>query len=295
MAEPILVPYKSPPDPAGGTTNVHNPLLSLAYHTTLKCVVCVDCQIVILVENLFGHMTNNDHKSKDGSKLSTPIIQANVKEYLDSLDLNYGLVRRPEPGSIVPAYFWLEKPQNGYECTICEDYAAIKEDTLRNHIQGKNGPADKGCRKYIQSNLNWKDLMEPCFVQRFSNNGAGEFRSYFRVHPNISVNTSTQFTDFLSELPNSLKSGASLYHSRSGSIQTKEFDLPPFLAKTKWTEIVDGFSVGKMVSSVSLKSKSDEIFHRLRPMGKKLLNSVPSTTTVPHVILNGLTAYRTKR
>jgi orsellinic acid/F9775 biosynthesis protein OrsD len=297
--QPILVHYKSPPGPAV-IANIHNPLFSLAYHTTMKCVVCVDCQMVILAANLPGHMTTNPkHKPKDGSRVSAPKIQADLREYLGNLDLNYDLVQRPNPGTVVPAYFWLEMPQDGYICTICEDYAAVKKDTLRNHIQGKAGPEDGGCRAAIhRTDLNWSDLINPCSVQRFSNNGSGEFKSYFRVYPNVSANTSTRFTDFLSELPDSLKSGASLYRSHSGSIQTIEFDLPPFLAKTKWTEIVEGFSVGKMAASVSLRSKgddSDQLFHRLRPMGKRLLSSISSTINVPHVILDGLTAYKTKR
>ena len=297
--KPMLVHYKS--TPGDTSTKIYNPLLSLAYHTTMKCVICVDCQMVVLAENLGEHLTTNpDHKPKDGSRISIPKILAEIEEYLGNLDLNYELVQRPKPGSVVAPYSWLKNLQEGFICTICDDYSALKEDTLRNHIQGKKGPKDKSCRKSLRGlvSMKWSDFMEQCFVQRFSNNGSREFKTYFRVYPNVSANTSTRFTDFLSHLPDSLKKGSSLYHSHSGSIQTIEFDLPPFLVKTKWTEIVEGFSVRKMAASVSLRSKgdgSDKLFERLRPMGKRLLNSISSTINVPHVILNGLTAYKTKK
>lgn len=71
--KPMLVHYKS--TPGDTSTKIYNPLLSLAYHTTMKCVVCVDCQMVVLAENLGGHLTTNpDHEPKDGSRISTSKI-----------------------------------------------------------------------------------------------------------------------------------------------------------------------------------------------------------------------------
>jgi hypothetical protein len=75
MAEPISRPpmlvhyYISTPGHTG--TKIYNLLLSLVYHTTMKCVVCVDCQMVVLAENLGGHLTTNlNHKPKDGTRMA---------------------------------------------------------------------------------------------------------------------------------------------------------------------------------------------------------------------------------
>ena len=133
----------------------------------MKCIICVDCRMVILASNLVGHLADNPkHKPIDGTRISTTKIQADIKEYLESLDLDESLVRRPAPDAIIPAYSSLEKPQSGYRCTIRVDYAAVQKDTLWNHIQEKNGPKGKGCcdGASVPSDMNWTDLMESCSV-----------------------------------------------------------------------------------------------------------------------------------
>lgn len=269
----------------------YDPLLSLAYHTEMKCIVCFDCRMAIPSKHIKGHITNADHRPKVGEgKLIVPHLKRDLDEYLSALVLDDNQVQRPAPKSVIPPYTWLEKPQKGWVCKICNDYACQTQETMRKHLNmtGTCRSSDRSSDKYSNN-----ELMDPCFVQRFG--PSHPFKSYFRVYPNVSVETGTLFTDFLSNLPDSLKEGAPLYSSDTRSIQTKEFDLPPFLAKTKWTEAVRGYSRRKMVISVALPSKDNQFFSRLQPLGKRLFTSIRSTTLLPHQILNGLTAYKTKK
>jgi len=256
----------------------------------MKCVVCTDCRIVVSPDNLHGHVTNPKHKPKDGTKI-IPNLKKDVKVYLESLDLDYRLVRRPAPRSVVPPYPWLGKPQDGWLCKLCGDYAAPAKDTLRIHINGTcKGSAH--CPTSLRS-INWMSLIERCSVQRFGSQSP--FMTFFRVFPNVSSETAPQFVEFLSELSDSFKKGMPLYSSDPQSTAPKEFDLPPFLAKTKWPEAVSRFSLRKMVRSITVPPKDDQLYGHLRPFGKILLTSIRSTTKIPHLILNGLTAYKTRK
>jgi hypothetical protein len=269
----------------------YDPLRALAYHTKMKCIVCLDCRMAIPSKQIKGHIKNADHRPKVGEgKLIVPHLKSDLDVYLSDLVLDDDQVQRPAPGSVIPPYSWLEKPQKGWVCKICNDYAGQTQETMRKHLKMRGTCRSSHDQSFDE--ISNSELMDPCSVQRFG--PSHPFKSYFRVYPNVSVETGTQFTDFLSNLPDSLKEGAPLYSSDAKSIQTKEFDLPPFLAKTKWTEAVHGYSRRKMIISVALPSKDDQL-SRLRPLGKKLFTSIRSTTHLPHQILNGLTAYKTKK
>jgi len=260
----------------------------------MKCIVCIACRIVLPTDCVGGHLKNAAHKS---GKRIVPKLSANLANYIATLDLDDTQVLRPTRGSITPAYTWLEKPKEGWICQICGVYAAAVTDTLRHHVYGKiaRGHKIEACKDSDPSlqKVRYQDVIEKCVIQRFST--LNPLATYFRVYPNVSVETGPRFTGFLSSLPDPLKKGVPLYSADARSIQTKEFDLPPFLAKTKWTEAVKGYSWNKMIKSVSIPAKDDKLLSRLLPLGIKLLTSIPSTTDLPHQILNRLTAYKTKQ
>ncbi|KAF9472812.1 hypothetical protein BDN70DRAFT_937909 [Pholiota conissans] len=291
-----LIPYKQPTD----ITLQVNPLRSLAYHTVLRCIVCVDCRVVLFSPgNFHNHILNHFRESKlvhasAGSSIDEP-IRNELWRYLETLTLA-NTIERPPPRSIISPYSWLRREVAGWICTLCHDYASELHDTVRKHIATYIGPCNSKYMILKPSADGWKKYAEKCRVQRFGDStGKYGLRTSFRVYPQVQPDSSSYFKEFLSSMPEYLKNGAPLCPIDSASARAKEFDLPPFLAKTKWTEAVSGYSRKKMVDLVMVPSKDEEIYGRLLPLGRKLLESLPPITQIPHAILNGLTEYKTKK
>lgn len=220
---PPLIPYQSPPDRA---PRIYDPLLSLAYHTEMKCVVCLDCRMVILSKQVRAHIVNADHRPKVGEVGEESFVIAEVKKdveaYLENLVLDDKQIRRPMSGTAAVAYPWLEEPQKGFFCKICNDYAGQTKETMRKHLHMK-APC-RSSRRDLDKTSNEK-LMEECLVQRFGPGTRNPINSYFRVIPNVSAETGTWFRGVVSSRPDPLKNGAPLYTS---DIRSKCLTYLPF-------------------------------------------------------------------
>jgi len=177
----------------------------------MKCIVCIACRIVLpsTGSKISGHLKYDAHKPGEDEAWIVPEFSANLATYLATQDLNDTQDLRPAPGSITPAYTWLEEPKEGWLCRICNDYAAPVADTLRCHITSKGGARrlkPDPCRDSDPSlqKVRYQDLIEKCFIQRFS--GRNPLAVYFRVYPNA---------DFLSSLPDPLKGVPTVKKSRA--------------------------------------------------------------------------------
>jgi hypothetical protein len=209
LTPPLLIPYQSPP---GCAPRIYDPLLSLAYHTEMKCVVCLDCRMAVPSKQIRGHIVNADHRPKIGEVGEESFVIANVKKdieaYLENLILDDGQIRRPVPGSAALAYPWLEEPQKGFVCKICNDYAGQTKETMRKHLNMKS--TCRSSRRDLDKTSN-EQLMEECLVQRFGPGTRNPINSYFRVIPNVSAETGTWFRNVISSRSDPLKKGAYLY------------------------------------------------------------------------------------
>lgn len=254
--------------------DVMKPLRYLHYQPGLRIAVCVECGFAIRSQNIRGHL-REQHKLQ----LSKETVQASLS------GLSFVALAEPVTPQMgrIPPFPWLKKPILGHSCILC-NYCSLTLSTLSSHYL-RNHPGERNGQKT-------KDLRRPAFVQRFFS--ANTSSTYFQVDPLLQdLPQDGHFSKFYQSLSAGWQNGDFIGSTASADAQQVEFDLPPFLAKTRWLDAVNGFSTKKLREIVSLPGPSEpEYLHIIRGLGKDFLGSMKTLNGVRPTVLEYLTKWR---
>ena len=254
------------------------PLRHIAYQRNLNALVCISCGILVLQENIFGHLKDQHHLSVSSQK------KTSIEQSLNELGIKKGVIP-PLPGGHIPPFPWLKPPVIGKYCRFCKVVSSPSEKVIRKHIQlsacGKKFAVDRDPKPFGTT-----------FMQRFTSHSVG--KSWFRVYPALQ-NTDPQgrFARFFDDLSPEAKEGGAIYKSLLTPNQSylDRLDVSPFLSQVNWLGSTQSYSLFKMRKTVAIPSREDPYFP-IKGLGRQLLSSISSLQGIQPRILSGLMAWR---
>jgi hypothetical protein len=251
----------------------------IGFQPDLKILICVSCSFGLRCSQVHKHITGPAHKLRmSRNDITRAFDNRNLTVVADDEEV------KPPPGQIAPIP-WLEKERPGRRCIVC-DYCSDSVGAMDKHWQ-RNHPGERNGRKY-------DNITRPVYMQRFFASGLNS--TYFEVEPILrGSSTDDAFTRFYNSLPDRWRNGEFTTQVATLDGNPNEFDLPPFLAKTGWVNVLRGCSIPNLRAKVSAPNRAEKHYlHSIPGLGQAFLTSINDLRHVHPIILEGLTKWRSR-